>query len=155
MIEKEIAIASFCLKVNIVTLTGDKKSQNYREVESQIFLDHLSKRLAKYRKSHTPSSSPKKKGSTSSTSVPFFDIEYRSIIEYLEGGKLLRELELGEVEKRLPLFKDMFGLKSIKKSIVELRNQSVVPLGTVWSTRKHLLSGTKDKTARSRDYWYS
>lgn len=144
MIEKEIAIASFCLKINIVTLTGDRKFQKYREVEADIFLEHLSTRLENYRKTHTPSSSPKKKGSTSSTSVPFFDIEYRSIVEFLEGGKLLRDLELGEVEKRLPLLKDMFGLHAIKKSIVELRNQSVVPLGSLLSIRKHISSGPKD-----------
>lgn len=130
--QKEIGAASFCLKINLVTLTGQKKSQAHIEEEVHVLLEHLDQRLKEYRVAHSGMGSPKKKkGGASSTSVPFFDIEYQAIVEALRGKKLDHELELAEVDAQLPLLKDMFGLKCLNKSVAELRNESVVPLGAL------------------------
>lgn len=151
MSEKGVAIASLCLKVNIVTLTGDKKSAAQREEEADLFLGLLSRRLEAFRQGHSPTSSPKKKGMASSTVVPFFDIEYQAIIEFLEGHPLNRDLELAEVEKRLPLFREMFGLSGLKAGIVELQNQSVVPLGSLLLLGKPVRGSARHQEAGGRE----
>lgn len=130
LFEKEVAIASLYLKINVVSLTGEHKSQAQKLEEAQTFVQYLSQRLEVYRQTHDPTSSPKKKGSTSSTSVPFFDVEYERLLENLEGSKVAKPIALSDVESRLPILKDMFGLGAIKKSITELKNQSAQPLGT-------------------------
>ena len=65
------------------------------------------------------------------TCVPFFDIEYSSILAEATGqtGKGYRAT-FAKINQHLPLFKDIFGLQCVDKSISELRNQSFVPLGS-------------------------
>ena len=133
---KAIPSASFCLKINLVTLTGQKKTGAEIKEEADLFVEHLSHRLEGYRNPHPGQGSPKKKkSSTSSTSVPFFDISYQNVIEAFEGRKLDSDLDLATLEEFLPLLKDMFGLGCIKKSICEIKNESVVPLGNSSSPR--------------------
>lgn len=139
IIDKHVPLASLCLKINLATLTGQAKDKAYIEEEADAFISQLTARLQHFRATHTAELSPKKKkGGASATTVPFFDIEYQNIVESLTGHPLDHDLELTEVEQHLPLLRDMFGLKFLKKSIAELKNESVVPLGSRCSTRQSL-----------------
>lgn len=65
----------------------------------------------------------------SMTSIPFFDISYKSILQAL--GETYNETEeptLAQVQKHLDCFKKIFGLTKIGDSIISLKNQSIVPL---------------------------
>ena len=126
---KNIACASLCLKINIVTLIGQKKSEKDKQEEADIFIDIIKKRINSYgKKALSPTKSPKKKVEASSTVVPFFDIDFKAIFDNLSDKKLNREIGLHDIQKHMPLLKDMFGSHV---DVTDLRNQSVVSMGNI------------------------
>lgn len=129
--------ASLGLKVNIVSLTGEHKSMADRKVEAEYYVQVLKERLKEFRKQGTPST-PKKSNKTSSTVIPFFDIEFKNILTHIvnsapQMGEVKEsELTLKTVDENLELFTRIFGIPKDTVSMSELRNQSMQGLGSVF-----------------------
>jgi len=68
------------------------------------------------------------------TSVPFFDIDFESILRF--ATKSADKINIKFIDEHLDLIKDIFGLRNLSESIIHLKNQSIIPLGSLWCDRR-------------------
>lgn len=121
-------IAAFNLKINSTTLVGEERTTVENIKLADHFVEVLTSRLQRYRE--TAEKEKETPGHSSMTCVPFFDIDFDTVLKF--KTKKDEEVNIEAIDKNLDTFKDMFGLKGIENSIVELRNQSVLNLGRPW-----------------------
>lgn len=106
-----------------------------RNAEAEFFVCSLVQRLEDFRKQHQQDSTPKKSIKTSSTVIPFFDIEFKNILGHM--SKSSEEMEdvrdsnitLATIDQHMAMFRKMFGIKNDILSFSEIRNQSTHDLG--------------------------
>lgn len=120
-----VGIASFHLKTKVRALDDTPWTNDERKKQAEAIVNRIASRLSP--KLETQGGEKQ----TSMTCVPFFDVDFSAVLHpeaprspNYSGPKVTLE----EVNKNLSLFKDLFGLNTIKSSITELKNQSFVPL---------------------------
>ena len=125
-------VASIDFKGMVRDITGVWWKNEERKKNGLVFVNRLKEAIQKAQRLGSSSSIGEDDGEQlGNTCVPFFDIEYSSILAEATGqtGKGYRAT-FAKINQHLPLFKDIFGLQCVDKSISELRNQSFVPLGS-------------------------
>lgn len=126
LLQKEIPAASLCLRINAYSLLGEPLSQDKQEEIADYLISALEARIFKVK--HENAQTASKNKTQSMTTVPYFDINYHNLISILNPG-LENTPTLEQVNKHLPILKEMFGLHSLGDSIAHLSNQSIYPLG--------------------------
>lgn len=124
--DQDLPLASFCLKINSHSLTGEQLSQDKQEEIADQLITAVEKRVFKAK--HGTHSSTSVSQVQSMTSVPFFDINFENILSILVPDPQMRP-NLEVVNNNLHIFKQLFGLHHLQETIALLPNQSIYPLG--------------------------
>lgn len=143
-------IASFHLKGKSGALDGDPWSNDERRKQAELIVARIQMKTADRQGSHSP-----RGNHPSMTCVPFFDIDFGTIM-HPHGdsppSKVHQRITLAEVDQKLELFKEVFGLSCITDSILELKNQSFTPLNYIFpKSRSRLNSESSLPKANSED----
>ena len=123
-------VASIDFKGMVRDIMGGWWKNEDRKKNGMVFINKLKEQIKRVKGGSNRIIEAGAREQMGSTCVPFFDIEYSNIL-----GSLLGEKSKGfrathsTINKHIEVFKDIFGLKCIDRSISELRNQSFVPLG--------------------------
>ena len=118
--ERKRAVASFSLKINNHSMQGKE-----RLIEEQRKIAKLLASTIKEKKESYKAANYDEKKFPSVTTLPFYDIDYSAVLQELgEEG----EPKLASAERQFAKLKELFGLRNMD-SIVDLHNQSIVPLG--------------------------
>jgi len=82
----------------------------------------------------------------SSTNIPFFDIDFRTVLEIINKfgqEKIPRNKELQTFHKNLRLFERLFGFKfGNRQSLLSINNQSLVTLDNIYPEIKEFYDET-------------
>lgn len=124
--DQNLPLASFCLKINAFSLTGELLSQDKQEEIADQLIATIEKRVFKAKNGTHISTNDSTVQSM--TSVPFFDINFENILSILIPGYQERP-NLGIIDKNLQIFRQLFGLRLLGETIAFLPNQSIYPLG--------------------------
>lgn len=139
-----VGTASFHLKTKIAALDGQPWSNDERKKQAELIVNCIHRKAFARADAH-PVALEK---NSSMTSVPFFDIDFSAVLNpeaHRSPTHSGPRVTLDQVNKNLDLFKDLFGLHTIKESIFELKNQSFVPLDCLFPS-KTLQIGEKTST---------
>ncbi len=110
-------------------MSGDIKTEIERSHEADTFIAEIQRRIKEHLEKNTEKIASGQKIQPSITTVPFFDIEYKLILQEI-GETIQEDVTLEQVEKHLTLLKKYFGLKNLE-SIHMLKNQSICPIGNI------------------------
>jgi hypothetical protein len=136
-------VASIDFKGMVRDIMGSWWKNEERKKNGLVFVNRLKHAINKTQNRGSSRSIGEDDGEQmGNTCVPFFDIEYSSILAEVTGqtGKGYRAT-FAKINQHLDIFKDIFGLKCVNNSISELRNQSFVPLGSHCLSRVSLPGG--------------
>ena len=120
------------MKVTSHSLLGQPRKQNDSFKIADLFVSTLQDKLQKYKNKYQEEQS--KSGFQSMTSVPFFDIDFETILRF--ATKTPDKIDIKIVDAHLDLIKDIFGLRNLPDSIIHLKNQSIIPLGKLGTERR-------------------
>jgi hypothetical protein len=118
-------LASFHLKVTSHSLLGQPRKQKESMQIADLFVSTLQDKIEKYKTTHQAEQA--KSGFQSMTSIPFFDIDFETVLRF--ATKAADKINVKFIDDHLELIKDIFGLRNLQGSIVHLKNQSIIPLG--------------------------
>jgi hypothetical protein len=107
------------------SLLGQPRKQSESIKIADLFVATLQEKLQRYKEKFEEEQS--KSDFQSMTSVPFFDIDYESVLRF--ATKSPDKIDIKFIDEHLLLVKDIFGLRNLADSIIHLKNQSIIPLG--------------------------
>lgn len=117
-------------KINNYNLLGEKVANEYKFLKSKRLLDKLKCKIDNFKKIS------QKKKITSSTNIPFFDINYKVMAQLIskDSDHLLSDAqELQIFHQNLRFFERVFGFNfNNNKSLLMIRNQSLITLDHVY-----------------------
>lgn len=126
----QYGIASFHLKGKISALDGKAWNNDERRKQAELIVSRIQTKINERHESNSPRGKH-----PSMTCVPYFDIDFSSVLhphDESPPSKAPLRITLHEVNSNLDLFKEVFGIKFIKESILELKNQSFTPLNYIF-----------------------
>lgn len=125
--EENKALARVNIKINNYNLLSEKVSNEEKLKRAQNIVKTIER---------IKSELEKKEKNKSLTTIPFYDIEYKTILSVInknnEDKKLTSHKELQLLNRNMHLFERFFGFKFAKKSLIEINNQSLITLDNIY-----------------------
>lgn len=117
-------------KINNYNLLGEKVSKEYKAMKAKRLLVKIEEKMNVF------ASKQNDNKDLSSTTIPFFDIDFSTILDIINKNnqeKIPRNKELQIFHKNLRLFERLFGFNfNNKESLLAINNQSLVTLDNTY-----------------------
>ena len=126
---KDKTVARVNFKINNYNLLGEKVSKEYKAMKAKRLLNKLEAKMKAFK------SKNEDQKYLSSTTIPFFDIDFRTILNIIDKNhtEIPRNKELQVFHKNLRLFERLFGYKfGNRQSLLAINNQSLVTLDNIY-----------------------
>lgn len=128
--EKDKTVARINFKINNYNLLGEKVSKEYKAMKAKRLINKLDAKLQAFK------AKDNSQKYLSSTTIPFFDIDFRSVMEIINKNnqeKIPRNKELQIFHKNIRLFERLFGFRfGNRQSLLAINNQSLVTLDNIY-----------------------
>lgn len=126
--EENKALARVNIKINNFNLLSEKVSNQDKLNRAKSIVKKIEQIKVELLK--------KKEVNKSLTTIPFYDIEYKTILSVInknnEDKKLTSHKELQLLNRNMHIFERFFGFKFEKKSLIEINNQSLITLDNIY-----------------------
>lgn len=127
---KNKSIARVNFKINNYNLLGERVSKEYKALKAKRLYNKIEEKLKAFAARDVSQTC------LSSTNIPFFDIEFKTVLEIINKNspdKVPRNKELQVFHKNLKLFERLFGFKfGNRQSLLAINNQSLVTVDNIY-----------------------
>ena len=127
---KEKTIARVNFKINNYNLLGERVSKEYKALKAKRLVTKIEAKVKAFAEKDV------NQKYLSSTTIPFFDIDFRTVLEIINRNnqeKIPRNKELQVFHKNLRLFERLFGFRfDNRQSLLAINNQSLVTLDNIY-----------------------